>query len=178
MEMFREYEVSFFSLKEGIHYFEYNIEKSFFEEFNYEDILETDLLVKLKFIKKSTFFELEFSANGTVQVLCDLSNEPYDQQLDASLNLVVKFGDNFNDDNDEILIIPHGEHQINVAQYIYEMIVLSIPNKKIHPGIGAGTLKSDILQKLEELKPKEKKNLNEIDPRWEDLKKLLIDKNK
>jgi len=92
--------------------------------------------------------------------------------------MVVKFGEELNDDNDEILIIPHGEHQINVSQFIYEMIVLSIPRKKIHPGINDGTLKSDILEKLEELKPKEKKNLNEIDPRWEDLKKLLIDKNK
>jgi uncharacterized metal-binding protein YceD (DUF177 family) len=55
------------------------------------------------------------------------------------------------------------------------MIVLATPNKKIHPGIEDGTLQSDILQKLEELKPKEKNNLNEIDPRWEDLKKLLID---
>lgn len=178
MKMFSEYEVSFFGLNEGIHYFEYNVEKSFFEEFNYEEILDTDLLVKLKFIKKNTLFELVFSANGTVKILCDLSNEPYNQQLDASLNFVIKFGEKFNDDNDEILILPYGEHQINVAQYIYEMIILSVPNKKVHPGISAGTLKSDILQKLEELKPKEKKNLNEIDPRWEDLKKLLIDKNK
>ncbi len=176
--MFREYEVSFFGLKEGIHCFEYNIEKSFFEEFNYEEFLSTKLLVKLKFIKKSTFIELEFSVNGTIEVLCDISNEPYNQQLEASLNMVVKFGEKFNDDNDEILILPYGEHQINVAQYIYEMIVLSIPNKKIHPGISEGTLKSDILEKLEELKPKENKNLNKIDPRWEDLKKLLIDKNK
>ncbi len=177
MKMFKEYEVSFFGLKEGTHYFEYKIEKSFFEAFNYEEFLETNLLVELNFIKKGTLFELEFSANGTVKVLCDISNEPYDQPIDASLKMVVKFGEELNDDNDEILIIPHGEHQINVSQFIYEMIVLSIPRKKIHPGINDGTLKSDILEKLEELKPKEKKNLNEIDPRWEDLKKLLIDKN-
>ena len=90
----------------------------------------------------------------------------------------MKFGEEFNDDNDEILIIPQGEHQINVAQFIYEMIVLATPKKRIHPGIEDGTLKSDILAKLEELKPKENNNLNEIDPRWEDLKKLLTDKNK
>jgi len=40
-------------------------------------------LVKLEFVKKNSFFELEFSTNGTVQVLCDITNESYDQPIDA-----------------------------------------------------------------------------------------------
>ena len=51
-------------------------------------------------------------------------------------------------DDDEILILPHGSHEIQIAQYIYEMIVLSVPQKKVHPGIADGTLKSEILEKL------------------------------
>jgi uncharacterized metal-binding protein YceD (DUF177 family) len=92
---------------------------------------------------------------------------------------VVKFGESYNDDNEEILIIPHGEYQINVAQYIYELIVLAVPIKKVHPGIEDGSLDSDILKKLKELSPKEKtedKNTEETDPRWDTLKKLLTDK--
>ena len=49
----------------------------------------------------------------------------------------------------------------------------------IHPGIKDGSLKSEILEKLEELSPKtldEKENSEEIDPRWDKLKKLLTDK--
>ena len=177
MDMLKEYEVSFFGLKEGSHYFEYKIEKQFFEAFDYNEFLGADVAIELNLVKKSTLLELHFTASGTVKVACDLTNEPFDQPISGTLDMVVKFGEEFNDDNEEIIIIPHGSHQINVAQYIYEMIVLATPNKKIHPGIEDGTLQSDILQKLEELKPKEKNNLNEIDPRWEDLKKLLIDKN-
>ena len=121
--------------------------------------------------------ELYFTAQGVVNVACDMSNEPFDQPVSGSLKMVINFGEEFNDDNEEILIIPHGEHQINVAQYIYEMIVLSVPKKRIHPGIEEGSLQTDILKKLKELQPKENKNTIEIDPRWEDLKKLLIDKN-
>ena len=51
------------------------------------------------------------------------------------------------------MIIPHGEYQINVAQFIYELVVLAMPAKKVHPGIEDGTLQSDILIKLEELSP-------------------------
>ena len=177
MKVIKEYEVSFFGLKEGSHYFEYKIEKQFFEDFNYDEFLDTNIIVDLNLIKKSTLLELHFLSKGAVNVACDLTNEPFDMPINGKLDIVVKFGDEFNDDNDEVIVIPHGSHQINIAQFIYEMIVLAIPNKKIHPGVEDGTLQSDILQKLEELRPKEKNNLNEIDPRWEDLKKLLIDKN-
>ncbi len=172
-----DYDISFFGLKDGSHLFEYKIEKQFFEAFNFDEFLDADLLVKLNFVKKSTFFELHFSMKGTSKVACDVTNEPFDLPIHGKLELVVKFGDAFNDDNEEILVIPHGEHQINVAQFMYEMIVLAIPNRKVHPGIEDGTLQSDILEKLEELQPKENKKLNEIDPRWDGLKKLLTDKN-
>jgi len=61
-----------------------------------------------------------------------------------------------------------------VGQPIYEMVVLAIPLKIIHPGIENGTLESEILNKLEELKPKERSfSEQESDPRWNKLKDLL-----
>ena len=93
------------------------------------------------------------------------------------MDLVVKFGEAYNDEDDEILIIPFGEHQINVAQYIYEMLVLAVPQKRVHPGVVDGTLKSEALDKLKELQPKElKENIAKNDPRWDALKKLITDK--
>jgi hypothetical protein len=35
------------------------------------------------------------------------------------MNLIVRFGEAFNNDNEELLILPHGEFEIDVAQYIY-----------------------------------------------------------
>ena len=77
-------------------------------------------------------------------------------------------------------MLPHGAYEINIQQYIYELIVLSVPIKRIHPGVEDGTLSSDILEKLKELSPKlddeQKEDNKEIDPRWNTLKKLLTDK--
>jgi len=54
---------------------------------------------------------------------------------------------------------------------------LAVPQKRIHPGIEDGTLQSEVLDKLNELQPKEKRsNKEENDPRWDELKKLLTDK--
>ena len=94
--------------------------------------------------------------------------------------MVVQFGDEFNNHNEELLILPHGEHQIDLAQYIYEMIVLSIPQKRVHPGVKEGTLQTEALRKLNELQVKDveevTKKEEEIDPRWDKLKQLLTDK--
>ena len=81
-----------------------------------------------------------------------------------------------NDDNEEVLVLPHGEHHLNVGQYIYEMMVLALPSKRVHPGIADGTLDSDIVKRLEELSPDKENKKEDTDPRWDELKKLLIDK--
>ncbi|GBF17930.1 MULTISPECIES: YceD family protein [Arenibacter] len=177
MMQHKEFIIPFSGLKQGKHEFEYTIENTFFESFEYDEFNGADIKLDVTLNKMSTMMELEMKARGTVNVNCDLTSEPYDQKIKADLELVVKFGDEYNNDNDEILIIPHSEYQINIAQYVYEMLVLSVPLKKVHPGVSDGTLKSEVLDKLEELQPKDtKENKEDIDPRWDALKKLLTDK--
>ncbi|MEQ8218374.1 MAG: DUF177 domain-containing protein [Arenibacter sp.] len=177
MMQHKEFIIPFSGLKQGKHEFEYTIENTFFESFEYDEFNGADIKLDVTLNKMSTMMELEMKARGTVNVNCDLTSEPYDQKIKADLELVVKFGDEYNNDNDEILIIPHSEYQINIAQYVYEMLVLSVPLKKVHPGVLDGTLQSEVLDKLEELQPKDtKENKEDIDPRWDALKKLLTDK--
>lgn len=173
MEDLKEFLITFIGLKEGKHLFEYNIDGKFFEFFKYDEFEKANIKVTLEFEKKHNMIQLEFSSNGFIGLLCDVSGEPFELELDSALSLIVKFGDVFNNDNEEILILPHGEYELNVAQYIYEMIVLSVPVKRVHPGIENGTLKTDVIDKLE--KYKEQKET--IDPRWEKLKELKT-KNK
>jgi uncharacterized metal-binding protein YceD (DUF177 family) len=177
MKPLREYTIQFIGLKEGDHSFDYNIGKKFFNLFEFDEYNDANVKIKVELIKKTTFLELKIIATGTVNVNCDLTNEPFDQEIDNCFDLIVKFGDAYNDENEEILILPHGEFEINLAQYMYELIVLSVPSKRVHPGVKDGSLDSEILKKLEELSPKGINNdKEEIDPRWNTLKKLLTDK--
>jgi uncharacterized metal-binding protein YceD (DUF177 family) len=179
MKPLNEFIIQFVGLKEGEHYFEYKIDKKFFEHFEYDEFNDVNVTGNVVLIKKATLLELCFKAKGIVNVFCDITNEPYDQDIEHSFDLVVNFGNEFNNENEEILIIPHGEYEINIAQYIYELIILSMPTRRIHPGIENGTLNSEMLDKLEELSPKsleDKKEHEDIDPRWNILKKLLTDK--
>ncbi|MGJ8659343.1 YceD family protein [Cellulophaga fucicola] len=177
MMKLKEFSIPFSGLKQGKHSFEYNIDNKFFEAFEYDEFNSANIQIEVLLNKTSTMLELEMKAEGTVNVFCDISSEAYDQDIDSTLELVVKFGDEYNDENEEILIIPHGDYQVNVSQYLYEMLVLAVPSKRIHPGVLDGTLRSKAVDKLEELQPKEEKeNKEDIDPRWDALKKLITDK--
>ena len=173
MEQFSEFLVPFIGLKEGFHQFDFKISNKFFENFDFLDFHEAKIQVDLALEKKTTLLELNFKAKGYVIVPCDITTEPFELPLDTSFRLVVKFGSPQKIDDDEILILPYGSHEIQLEQYIYEMIVLSVPQKKVHPGIANGTLKSEILEKLKNLQTKEKPPSDETDPRWDKLKDLL-----
>ena len=179
MKSTNEYLIPFIGLKIGKHHFEYTIEKKFFDEFSFDEFENCTVKVNVVLEKKTTMLEVSFAQKGTVNVPCDLTGEQFDLPIKGKIKLVVQFGEEFNNDNDELLILPHGEHQIDLAQYIYEMIVLSIPQKRIHPGVKDGTLQTEALKKLNELQVKdveEVKKEEEIDPRWDKLKQLLTDK--
>ncbi|WP_348813117.1 YceD family protein [Flavobacterium maritimum] len=180
MNKTKDYLIPFIGLKLGKHHFEYQISNKFFEIFDYHEFQNSDIKVNLVLEKKSTMLELSFKHKGTVNVPCDLTGEDFDLPIKGKMNLIVRFGETFNNDNEELLILPHGEFEIDVAQYVYEMIVLSVPLRRVHPGVKDGSLKTEALIKLNELAVKEQKEENKkeenIDPRWDKLKQLLTDK--
>lgn len=173
MKDLKEFNIPFVGLKEGKHLFQYKVDNTFFELYNYNEFEKSSINVTLEFVKKSTLFELEFTASGSVNVPCDVTNEYFDLEITATLPLVVKFGQEYNDENEEILILPHEVYQFSVAQFIYEMIVLGIPNKRVHPKVLDGTMETEALEQLE---IKEEKTVETTDPRWDKLKNLITEK--
>jgi uncharacterized metal-binding protein YceD (DUF177 family) len=172
MKSLSPYLIKFSGLKEGIHLFNYEIGNKFFKNFDYYDFLDAKLFAKLELEKQSTLLNLKFSFNGEIEVQCDVSMESFDLKLETEHAVVVKFKDDIISTDDKVIFMPVGSHSIDVSHLIYESIILAVPQKKVHPGIENGSLKSEIVEKLEELRPK--KNFNEkTDPRWDKLKDLL-----
>jgi len=183
MSKTKEYVIPFVGLKLAKHKFEYQINNAFFEIFDYNEFQNSDIKVNVILDKKSNLLEIDFKHKGTVNVPCDLTGEDFDLPVKGKLKLIVRFGETFNNDNEELLILPFGEFEIDIAQYIYEMIVLSIPLRRVHPGVKDGSLKTEALTKLKELaieeekkEHKEEKEQDNTDPRWDKLKQLLTDK--
>mgnify|MGYP003310299195 FL=1 len=172
MKSLSPYLIKFSGLKEGIHCFDYELGNKFFKNFDYHDFLDAKLLANLELEKKSTLLNLKFLFSGEIDVQCDVSMESFTLKFETDYSVVVKFKDNLVSSDDKVVFLPAGSHSLDVSRMIYESIILAVPQKKVHPGIENGSLKSEIAEKLEELKPK--KNFKEkTDPRWDKLKDLL-----
>ena len=177
---FKTFDIQFVGLKVGKHDFTFEVDNTFFENFGFDEFNDASLLITATLDKRITLMDLILKSEGTVNVNCDVTNIPFDLPVHSEMDLVVKFGEEFNDENEDMLILQHGDHKLNIAQYVYEMIVLALPAKREHPGIEDGSLESDILDKLRELsvdEPVENEKEKEADPRWDALKKFKTDNN-
>jgi hypothetical protein len=105
----------------GKHHFEYQISNAFFEVFDYDEFESSDIKVNVVLEKKSTMLELVFKHEGTVNVPCDLTSEDFDFTRNEIISSVWR---HHNNDNEELLVLPFGEFELDIAQYIYEMIAL------------------------------------------------------
>jgi uncharacterized metal-binding protein YceD (DUF177 family) len=77
-------------------------------------------------------------------------------------------GDAYQDEGEEVIIIPEAERQFDVSPFLFEVIHLMLPARRVHPEKdGQSECDPEILKKLEELS-----NQRAPDPRWEALKKL------
>ena len=166
-----DYDIVFSGLKEGEHNYIFKISDTFLKNFGFNELNNVDIQVNSLLVKKSSLMELSLNGKGSYILTCDISNEEFHHRVDSKLNYIIKFGENYNDDNDQFVIIPHNSYKFNIAKTIYEMIVLSIPQKKLHPGVIDGSLNSKTVKILNELSPGAKKN--KLDPRWNKLKDYL-----
>jgi uncharacterized metal-binding protein YceD (DUF177 family) len=165
----RDFDIVFSGLSLGTHAFVYDLNDSFLQLFEYTDHDGLKAQAEVIMVKHNTFLELSFSLKGEINVICDRSGEPFSQKIDNAFNVVVKFGEEYNDTDDETLILPQGEYQLNIAQYLFELVVLAIPLKNIHPDVKSGKIKVDIAP-MPEINPED---VEESDPRWDKLKDLL-----
>lgn len=168
MKPLAEYSISFSGLKIGQHDFEYTLEDAFFQEFAQADFRNANVHLDVVLDKRDTMLTFDFTFEGKVETDCDRCGDPLKLQVKGSNHLIVKFGEEEFEQTDEIVVIHESEHQLNIAQYAYEYIVLSMPHKRVHE---EGYCNATVLAKLEEHSIDEQDD-SETDPRWAALKQL------
>lgn len=172
MSLIDDYLIPFYGLKEGKYDYEFEADNKFFELFENPDIHGGNLKINLQLYRKANFLELKFSIAGTLNVTCDRCLEDFDHEIDSKNELYIRFGDDFEEISDTIIVIPREETRINIGQYIYEFSVLALPLQKIHPedeNENPGCNR-EMLEKLNKMSPLA--DDQETDPRWDTLKNL------
>lgn len=171
MKHLDQYTISFSGLAIGHHEFIFEVDEKFFSCFEGSEISSGAMQVRIDLEKSSTMLELHFHLQGIVRVSCDLCTGDFDLPVEGAEKLIVKFGEEEFENTDDIIILPHGEHQINIAQPLYEFINLSLPARRVHP---EGECDQEMLIKIEEYRARDKESGEETDPRWDMLKNIKL----
>jgi uncharacterized metal-binding protein YceD (DUF177 family) len=129
------YKVDLKNMQQAVEKYEYLLDNQFFTNIGGEDIQKGKVNTQLTVSKKAGVFDLSFTFNGIVVIPCDRCLDDMDLPIETTAHLIVKFGKDFSEESDEIVVIPEAEGIINLAWFLYEFIVLAIPIKHIHaPG--------------------------------------------
>jgi uncharacterized metal-binding protein YceD (DUF177 family) len=134
VKFLRYYNIDIIKLKEGDHFFDFDVKDEFFRFYEADDWVNgANLIAKIEIHKTSSVLEIIFHINGTVRLTCDRSLEEFDQPISLTEKVIYKYGPVEEEISEDVFMITKDTPVINVAQLIYEFILLALPAKRIHP---------------------------------------------
>lgn len=193
MGKFDLFKVELKNLSPGVHEYEYFLENKFFVDIDGDEVQKGKVKVNLTVKRTSMVFDMNFQLEGIVYVPCDRCLDDMELPVSTQNKLVVKFGKEYAEESEEIVIIPEEEGEINLAWFIYEFIALAIPMKHIHaPGkcnkAMSSKLKKHTARRADDEDEFDEEAADDIvvdddaadmpsDPRWDALKGLVENDN-
>jgi uncharacterized metal-binding protein YceD (DUF177 family) len=192
MGKFTEFKLPLKTLQQGEHKYNYVLGKQFFVNMESADIRDANLTVDLDVNYRGEIYDMNFEIKGEVTLLCDRCLDEMQYPIEVTYHVMVKYGDRYRDDSDELLEIPYSDNDLNVAYMIYDTVSLAVPMKHVHPQGKCNKQMSAMLKKhraignsdedvaleeqlIEEIDTMDLDNEGGVDPRWDALKGLSID---
>lgn len=174
-----KYVIQFGGLPVGSHIFEMEITDKFFAGLENSEIQKADIRAEIEVVKQNNVLTLNFHLEGSVDVPCDRCGVERPLPIDIRETVVVKHG-NPEESTDEIVVLSHGETEVDVSHYLYEFVVLALPIKRV-PCEEDDSIECDFeaLEKLNAIETEEEKEdrSEDVNPVWEKLKNIKINEN-
>lgn len=122
-------------MKTDVQEYTYLLDNKFFIDIDGAEVPKGKVSVHLAVKKLPLMYELSFHLEGLAVVPCDRCLDDCEMGVATDNRLIVKFGKDFSEESDEVVIIPEEEGVINLAWFMYEFVALSLPIKHVHaPG--------------------------------------------
>jgi uncharacterized metal-binding protein YceD (DUF177 family) len=166
--------IPFSGLSQGEHHFNFEIGNKFFEQIENSLIKKGNAIVDIQLIKMSVMLQMHMSFTGQAQIECDRCLGEVFIPLSGKDELIVKLGGEEINDSSNIITIGAKDAEVDITLFVYEMIALNLPFRKIPCEILNDTSVCDqeMLLKLEQLRRDELPQSDETNPLWESLNKL------
>lgn len=131
MNVLSHFSVPYKGLGNGIHHLNFTVDSAFFKEFEGSHIDNGNFDVDVELDKRHDHSILFFSIEGETKTSCDRCLSQIHLPVYGDFELHVKLGEN-EESNDEIMFIHPETSILNLAQVIYEFILLSVPIIKVY----------------------------------------------
>lgn len=168
--------VQFSGLKPGKYEYNYVLDKTFFEGYENEELRDGKVIFKVILERRERMLLFTFTFEGNVKSICDRCLGEIDVPVCGEEMLCVKFSDTETSEDEDVVFLPEGAYQIDLAQWMYEYVAVSMPMQHVHPeGECDEEMLKYISEEHEERDETEVRELEEgeVDPRWAALKNLL-----
>ena len=159
--------------------FRFEIGEPFFQEFGNTQIKDADCGIHVSVFRHQTLLDITCAIAGFVVVECDRCLEDLTLKVDIEPRLMVGFGSVDVDaeaaGDEDVLVIDRSESELNLNQFVYDYICLSLPLVKVHP---EGKCNPEMLRYLSDRASSEDAGESETVRPFEGLKDLLENKDK
>ena len=136
-------------LSTGKHNYTFTLDTSFFNRFDETLLTEADLTATIVLDKQPLWIGVSGVVKGEVITACDRCLDELRIPLETDVKLIVKFArSEGEEDNDEVMILDPGEAELNLEQFFYDYVCLSLPLQRVH---NEGECNSEMAKKLEAL---------------------------
>lgn len=133
MKKNRKYVLNINGLSLGRHDCRFDVGSDLFLLFENSEVSGGKVEVDIELEKKSNMLSLDFSIKGHVEVPCDRCLEVFTAPVDYEGTLLVKYSEEEQESDGDVMWVAPGEHELDLSQYIYESILLSLPYQRVHP---------------------------------------------
>lgn len=159
-------------LDEGTNLLSFGIDDDYFKSVGATSINGGDVRVELTIQRMGDVFTLDFHTEGTVVVPCDVCLDDMEQPVIADNRLAVKFGEEYSEDDDEVVTVAETEGILDVAWFVYEFIALAVPPRHVHTPGKCNPAMIEVLERHSAAHSAAERSEGKIDPRWKELEKL------
>lgn len=169
-----DFKVNIIGLSQKSHRFDYSFGDDFFGFYGTALLESGQFNAQVTLDKRETLIEADFAIQGAAHLVCDRSLEPFDFPMDFHRKILFKYGEEEKELSEEIVLITREQASLDLGQYLYELITVNLPMKRLHPRYGDEQNDNEDIHLVYSSPVEESDNKEEdvIDPRWEKLKKL------
>lgn len=167
-----KYKIKLNGLKDGSYINSFRIRGEFFETLNSSEIKLVDIDIDTMLKVENRRYNLEIKSNGMViDIPCDICTEKINIPISSKINYIIKKGIEKDLEDENVIFVDEKDKELILDSFLYEMIVLAFPTKRQHQlnAINDEECNKEMVNLINKYSVKENNN---IDPRWEALKKL------